>query len=94
MQWPLRIQHPLINAHWDREIIEAFAQGDAEKLRAMTYDEVEEGGGHGGHEILNWIAVMGAMGGAPAHIVGYEPVPEWICGMGYIAYDPVLAKAA
>jgi 2,3-dihydroxyphenylpropionate 1,2-dioxygenase len=94
MQWPLRIQHPLVNAHWDREIIEAFAQGDAEKLRAMTYEEVEEGGGHGGHEILNWIAVMGAMGGAPAHIVGYEPVMEWICGMGYIAYDPPLAKAA
>lgn len=94
MQWPLRIQHPLVNAHWDREIIEAFAKGDAEKLRAMTYDEVEEGGGHGGHEILNWIAVMGAMGGAPAHIVGYEPVMEWICGMGYIAYDPPLAKAA
>lgn len=94
MQWPLRIQHPLVNAHWDREIIEAFAKGDAEKLRAMTYDEVEEGGGHGGHEILNWIAVMGAMGGAPAHIVGYEPVMEWICGMGYIAYDPPMAKAA
>ncbi|CCB63417.1 MULTISPECIES: extradiol dioxygenase [unclassified Hyphomicrobium] len=94
MQWPLRIQHPLVNAHWDREIIEAFAKGDAEKLRGMTYEEVEEGGGHGGHEILNWVAVMGAMGGAPAHIVGYEPVMEWICGMGYIAYDPPLAQAA
>ncbi|MFT3732127.1 MAG: extradiol dioxygenase [Hyphomicrobium sp.] len=94
MQWPLRIQHPLVNAHWDREILEAFAKGDVDKLCTMTYEDVEEGGGHGGHEILNWMAVMGAMGGAPAHVIGYEPVVEWICGMGYIAYDPSLAKAA
>jgi 2,3-dihydroxyphenylpropionate 1,2-dioxygenase len=87
MQWPLRTQHPLVNAHWDREIIEAFGTGDAATLRAMSFDEIETGGGHGGHEILNWIAVMGAMGGAKADIIGYEAVMEWICGMGYIAYN-------
>jgi 2,3-dihydroxyphenylpropionate 1,2-dioxygenase len=37
--------------------------------------------------MLNWMAVMGAMGGAKADVIGYEPVKEWICGMGYIAYD-------
>jgi 2,3-dihydroxyphenylpropionate 1,2-dioxygenase len=87
MQWPLRTQHPLVNAYWDREIMEAFGAGDAEMLRAMSFDSIEAEGGHGGHEILNWIAVMGAMRGAPADIIGYEPVMEWICGMGYIAYD-------
>lgn len=87
MQWPLRIQHPLVNAHWDQEVIEAFGKGDVQTLCNMTYEQVEEGGGHGGHEILNWIALMGAMGGAPATVVAYEPVVEWICGMGYIAYD-------
>ncbi len=87
MQWPLRTQHPLVNAHWDREIMEAFGSGDVDTLREMSYEEIERGGGHGGHEILNWIAVMGAMRGAPADIIGYEPVMEWICGMGYLAYD-------
>jgi 2,3-dihydroxyphenylpropionate 1,2-dioxygenase len=87
MQWPLRTQHPLVNAHWDREIIELFGHGDVSALREMSLDDIEKGGGHGGHEILNWIAVMGAMGGAPAEIIAYEPVMEWICGMGYIAYD-------
>ena len=53
----------------------------------MSLDEIEKGGGHGGHEILNWMAVMGAMGGAPAEVIAYEPVMEWICGMGYIAYN-------
>jgi 2,3-dihydroxyphenylpropionate 1,2-dioxygenase len=86
MQWPLRTQHPLVNAYWDREIMEAFGTGDVEGLCGMTYDSIEQGGGHGGHEILNWIAVMGAMGGVPAEVIGYEPVMEWICGMGYLAY--------
>ena len=92
MQWPLRTQHPLVNAHWDREVIEAFGHGDVEALAAMTFDEIEQGGGHGGHEILNWMGVMGAMGGVPAHVIGYEAVMEWICGMGYIAYDAPATK--
>ena len=92
MQWPLRTQHPLVNPHWDREVIEAFGHGDVEALASMTFDEIEQGGGHGGHEILNWMGVMGAMGGVPAHVIGYEPVMEWICGMGYVAYDAAGAK--
>ncbi|MCF4167366.1 hypothetical protein L2U69_17080 [Zavarzinia compransoris] len=91
-QWPLGYQHPLVNEAWDREVLDAFERGDVESLRAMTFDSIEEGGGHGGHEVLNWIAVMGAMKGAPAEILAYEPVPEWIGGMGYIAYGPDVAR--
>lgn len=87
MEWPLNRKHPLINEAWDREIIDAFRRGDIDLLRSLTFDEIEAGGGHGGHEMLNWIAVMGAMGGEPADVIAYEPVKEWICGMGYIAYD-------
>jgi 2,3-dihydroxyphenylpropionate 1,2-dioxygenase len=94
MQWPLGTQHPLVNAHWDQEVMGYFGHGDVAALTAMTFDEIEAGGGHGGHEILNWMGVMGAMGGAPAHVVGYEAVQEWICGMGYLAYDPPAAEAA
>ncbi len=87
-QWPLQHQHPLVNAEWDREVIAAFGNGDVEYLRNCTFDDIEQGGGHGGHEMLNWMAVMGAMGGTPAHVIAYEPVMEWICGMGYVAYGP------
>jgi 2,3-dihydroxyphenylpropionate 1,2-dioxygenase len=87
LQWPLNHQHPLINAAWDEEVMAALGRGDAAYIRGLSYEDVEAGGGHGGHELLNWAAVMGAMGGAPAHLVAYEPVMEWICGMGYVAYD-------
>ncbi len=86
MQWPVGYQHPLVNEAWDREVLDAFERGDAGALRGMSFDAIEEGGGHGGHEVLNWIAVMGAMNGAKAEILAYEPVAEWIGGMGYIAY--------
>ena len=94
MQFPIGYQHPLVNEAWDREVLDAFERGDVESLRAMTFDSIEAGGGHGGHEVLNWIAVMGAMKGAPAEILAYEPVPEWIGGMGYIAYGPDTARGA
>ena len=79
--------HPLVNEQWDREVIAAFGRGDTQYLKAMTYREIEDGGGHGGQEMLNWIAVMGAMNGAPAEVLCYEPVMEWICGMGHIYYE-------
>ncbi|MGQ9366865.1 DODA-type extradiol aromatic ring-opening family dioxygenase [Azospirillum sp. ST 5-10] len=86
-QWPLGFQHPLVNEHWDREMLDGFAKGDVAYMRALTYEEVEERGGHGGHEVLNWVALMGAMNGAPAAMVAYESVVEWITGMSYVAYD-------
>jgi len=86
MQWPLGYQHPLVNEHWDREMIEHFERGDVRYMRELTFDEVEQRGGHGGHEALNWVALMGAMKGASADYAAYEPVTEWITGMSYLSY--------
>ena len=77
---------PLVNAQWDRDFLAALGRGDTEAVKAYAYDDVEREAGHGGHEILNWAAVMGAMGGRPARIVGYEAVTEWICGMAFATY--------
>ena len=78
---------PLVNAKWDRAFLAALARGDAEHIRGLTYKEIEAEAGHGGHEVLNWAAMMGAMGGRPARVLNYEPVIEWICGMGFAVYD-------
>lgn len=86
-QYPLNSDHPLVNADWDREVLNAFGRGDVGYFKSLTYDEIQQNGGHGGHEILNWLIVMGAMGGAAARVIAYEPVIEWICGMGYLVYD-------
>lgn len=85
-QYPLNSPHPLVNELWDMDIMRGFERGDVDYFKTMNTEEIHRGGGHGGLEILNWIAVMGAMGGPPAQFVGYEPVLEWICGMGYLTY--------
>lgn len=56
-------------------------------MKSLTYEEVEEEAGHGGHEVLNWVALSGAMYGQEAKLVLYEEVIEWICGMAYVDYE-------
>jgi 2,3-dihydroxyphenylpropionate 1,2-dioxygenase len=43
-------------------------------MKALTYQEVEKEAGHGGHEVLNWVALLGAMRGAKSKLLVYEPV--------------------
>jgi 2,3-dihydroxyphenylpropionate 1,2-dioxygenase len=78
---------PLVNPKWDRAFLDALARGDKDYVRGLSYEEIEAEAGHGGHEVLNWSAMMGAMGGMPAKVLNYEPVIEWICGMGFALYD-------
>ena len=88
-EYPLNSKHPLVNVEWDKKFMDKICGGDSEWLKALTYEEVEEEAGHGGHEVLNWVALSGAMGGKKAKLVLYEPVMEWICGMGYVDWEVV-----
>lgn len=76
----------VVNEDWDRAFVEALRRGDMELLTSMTYDEIESAAGHGAHEVLNWMAVVGAMGGLPGEVLVYAPTPEWICGTGAVSY--------
>jgi 2,3-dihydroxyphenylpropionate 1,2-dioxygenase len=77
-QYTLNSNHPLINADWDRLFPKHYCNGDIEWIKSLTYEGVEKVAGHGGHEILNYVAVLGAMDGAKSRLVFYEPVTEWI----------------
>jgi 2,3-dihydroxyphenylpropionate 1,2-dioxygenase len=78
---------PLVNEAWDRDFLTALGRGDVDYMLKLSHEEIEEKAGHGGEEVLLWIAAMGAMRGAPAKVLEYEPVIEWICGMGYALYE-------
>ncbi|KAF4311794.1 putative extradiol ring-cleavage dioxygenase class III protein subunit b protein [Botryosphaeria dothidea] len=86
-EYPLNSAHPLINAEWDRKFLKHYCDGDSDWLRGLTYEEVEKEAGHGGHEVLNYVAMSGAMGGEKAKLLLYEPVLEWICGMAYVDFE-------
>jgi len=83
----------LINVRWDKSLLDAFARGDVEHFLRMTYDEVERDGGNGGHEMSLWVMLMGVLNGAPSRTIVYEPVKEWMGGVGVISYDRALNQA-
>jgi 2,3-dihydroxyphenylpropionate 1,2-dioxygenase len=89
--WEMRmadvLQRPVVADDWDRRFLALLAAGDCDAVRSMTYEEVEAGAGFGGHEALNWTAVMGAVDGAKADVLCYQAVPEWVCGMGFASYE-------
>jgi 2,3-dihydroxyphenylpropionate 1,2-dioxygenase len=80
----------LVNPDWDHEILHAFENGDVEYFVSRSFQEIEREGGNGGHEILNWIALMGVLNGAKSRTLCYEPVKEWMCGMAFMTYDESL----
>src|SRR5690606_5364677 len=69
-----------IRPDWDREVLAALAEDDRAALAELVGDATERAGA-GGHEVRTWLAAAAA-GGRPLTTVAYEPVPDWITGMG------------
>ncbi len=44
--------------------------------------------GNGTGEVRAWVTVAGAMRGYKAKSLAYEPIYEWINGMGVVVYEP------
>ncbi len=69
-----------INPDWDHWVLDCVTRGDTEPLARLTWSEIDRGGGNGGQEIRNWIALLGAVPGWKGEVLAYEPVAEWITG--------------
>ncbi len=72
-----------VNEAFDQRILRMVEEGDVTSIIAMTDQEIIEQGGNGALELKNWICAMGVMGALKAETIGYEAVPEWICGCGF-----------
>jgi 2,3-dihydroxyphenylpropionate 1,2-dioxygenase len=70
-----------INPAWDNEFLRRIA-ADPDGLKRLTSAEIETAG-VGAHEVRTWIAAIAA-GNRPMEIIAYEPVREWITGMGVV----------
>lgn len=76
----------LINVEWDKEILALLARGEVASLLKLEHDQIRALGGPGASEMLMWVSLMGAMNDAAGQIVMYEPVTEWMGGVGLISY--------
>jgi hypothetical protein len=74
---------------FDRHVIEALTSGRADEIAAMTSEELIAKCGNGGLEVIAWLFACGAVRDVPGECVFYEAVPEWITGMGAVAWTQV-----
>lgn len=72
-----------INPGWDEEFLDRMASDSWSALAALTPAELAPAG-TGGAEVRTWVAAQ-FTGGRPLATVAYEPVEEWITGMGVAA---------
>jgi 2,3-dihydroxyphenylpropionate 1,2-dioxygenase len=70
-----------VNADWDRWFLKQIGAPDLDPIIALGDAVLEDRAGSGGHEIRTWLTGAAAVR-APLVWTSYEPVPEWITGMG------------
>jgi 2,3-dihydroxyphenylpropionate 1,2-dioxygenase len=78
----------LIKPAWDIAFLEALERYDVDELVRMTDNATAEAG-VGANEVRTWLAAAAAGGGHGVATVVYEPVPNWITGMGVAMSAPV-----
>ncbi|MEM7467174.1 MAG: protocatechuate 3,4-dioxygenase [Pseudomonadota bacterium] len=71
-----------VNEKFDRMVLDKVIAGDVQSLIELSDEHVIETAGNGALEIRNWIMAMGAVGALGAELICYQPVPEWVCGIG------------
>lgn len=77
-----------VNAEWDRWFLKQLSAADLAPVVDLGDVGLESQAGSGGHEIRTWLIGAAAVR-RPLVWTSYEPVPEWITGMGIGATFPV-----
>jgi 2,3-dihydroxyphenylpropionate 1,2-dioxygenase len=70
-----------VNAAWDAWFLKQLVAADTDPVASLGDECLEERAGSGAHEIRTWLIGFAAAG-LPLVWTSYEPVPEWITGMG------------
>jgi 2,3-dihydroxyphenylpropionate 1,2-dioxygenase len=81
-----------VNSDWDGWFLRQLGSTDLGAVTELGHDGLETLAGSGGHEIRAWLIGHAAVR-TPLRWTSYEPVPEWITGMGIGATFPVGARA-
>jgi 2,3-dihydroxyphenylpropionate 1,2-dioxygenase len=77
-----------VNVEWDRWFLDQMEAGDPTPIIEEGHEGLELNAGNGGQELRTWIIGQIAVG-KPLVWTSYEPVPEWITGMGIGTTFPI-----
>jgi hypothetical protein len=74
------LSHQIIDEALDHQVVQALCTGDSDALRALPVDRLNRAPGTA--EIINWIAVAGAMAPTPMTLIDYVPCYRSPAGTG------------
>ena len=76
---------------FDEDFIARMIAGRSAELAEYSADHIFRESGNGGLEVVSWLFMAGALPGAKGEKLFYEPIPQWISGMGGVALMPEAA---
>lgn len=82
--WVGTVEMGKVAEDFDQEIMQCGVEGDLEALCAYSNEEILERGGNGAMEIRNFAVAMAAVPNPHGEIIEYQPVPEWVTGLGFV----------
>jgi aromatic ring-opening dioxygenase catalytic subunit (LigB family) len=86
--WLCRPEQGKVAEAFDLEFIDGMIGGEAAALAQLSADDIEAASGNGGLELTAWLFMAGALPGVRGEKLYYEPIPEWISGMGGVSLIP------
>jgi aromatic ring-opening dioxygenase catalytic subunit (LigB family) len=76
-----------VNSAFDRAFLDQICAGRARDFIAeWTPERVYDEAGNGAQELRNWLLVAGAVEDAPAEVLLYEAVSEWLTGTAIVRF--------
>lgn len=77
-----------VNEEFDTWVLQQLTHGNAQALLSLTDEDIIKKGGNGALEIRAFLFAMGFTGAGNGAVIGYEPAPEWITGLGFAELYP------
>lgn len=74
-----------IDEDFDRWFLAHLEGGTVPTILDLSDSEIDLAG-NGAHEIRSWVAVAAAASPTHASVLAYEPIAEWITGMGVVEF--------
>jgi aromatic ring-opening dioxygenase catalytic subunit (LigB family) len=79
-------QHGRIDQAFDQAFLDQMRSGNSDRLKQYTISELAAAGA-GALELVTWIALAGALKGAPGQVLAYEAVVPWATGIGAMSFQ-------
>ncbi|MFB7992049.1 catechol 1,2-dioxygenase [Streptomyces sp. NPDC056002] len=89
----IRAAEAAITPEFDDRFLSLIERGEAHRLTAYSTDELEKAAGNGAQELRTWLLMAAALDHTPGRRLAYEPIPQWLTGMGVAVLDPTASDA-